>query len=107
MANKLKITVVNKKSTKDIYGSGDKFPARMTDSFVEECPLFKLGDEFVVQDIVSCPTGFCAWAFADIQRDVTHLLLGGNHPWLQDKGTAIACCTDGLRPVFFKLERIE
>ncbi|RLB26553.1 MAG: TIGR04076 family protein, partial [Deltaproteobacteria bacterium] len=29
------------------------------------------------------------------------------YPWLKQKGVAIACCTDGLRPVIFKLERIE
>jgi uncharacterized repeat protein (TIGR04076 family) len=34
---------------------------------------------------------------------------GGEYttPWVEQKGAAIACCTDGYRPVVFKIERIE
>jgi len=106
MAAKVKITVLKKLSTKDIYGGSVNFPARLADDFPQECPLCNVGDEFIVNDIVSCPAGFCAWAFADMERDITHLLLGGDHPWLKDAGVAITCCTDGLRTVYFKLERI-
>jgi uncharacterized repeat protein (TIGR04076 family) len=28
-------------------------------------------------------------------------------PWVEQKGAAIACCTDGYRPVVFKIEWIE
>jgi len=52
-------------------------------------------------------TGLCSWAFADIQRDITLLRLGGNFPWMKEKGTILSCCTDGVRPVTFKLERID
>ena len=32
---------------------------------------------------------------------------GGNYdPWVEE-GVAITCCTDGIRPVSFKLERID
>ncbi|MFC1804030.1 TIGR04076 family protein [Thermoproteota archaeon] len=34
-------------------------------------------------------------------------MLDGNYPWLNEKGKAVACCTDGLRPVIFLLERIN
>ena len=53
------------------------------------------------------PEGFCSWAYADSQRDLSHLRLGGDYPWMQEKGTILACCTDGARPVLFKLERME
>ena len=43
----------------------------------------------------------------DIQRDIFHTLYGGYYPWMKEKGVVISCCTDGLRPVVFKLERIE
>jgi len=52
------------------------------------------------------PEGFCSWAWADIQRDVIHMGLGGDFPWMKKPGVMISCCTDGLRPVVFKLERI-
>jgi uncharacterized repeat protein (TIGR04076 family) len=35
------------------------------------------------------------------------ILLGADLPWPKTPGTAIACCTDGLRPVTLKIERIE
>ena len=54
------------------------------------------------------PEGFCcSWAFADIQRDLVHLRLGGDYPWIKEKGAILASCTDGARPVIFKLERVE
>jgi uncharacterized repeat protein (TIGR04076 family) len=68
-------------------------------------PLFNIGDEFIVENL-NMPKGFCSWAWADIQRDITALALGGNFPWIKDEGVMISCCTDGLRPVVFKLERV-
>ena len=71
------------------------------------CPYFKIGQEFVT-DKTKMPEGFpCSWAWADIQRDVVHLALNGDFPWIKQKGTMVSCCTDGLRPVIFKLERLE
>jgi uncharacterized repeat protein (TIGR04076 family) len=32
---------------------------------------------------------------------------GGDNVSLQKKGTAIACFTDGFKPVVFKIERIQ
>ncbi len=31
----------------------------------------------------------------------------GNRPYFGPEGTAITCCTDGFRPVTFKVERID
>ncbi len=69
------------------------------------CGAVQDGQEFIVKDL-NIPEGFCPWAWADIQRDVTTLALGGNFPWVKDEGVAISCCTDGFRPVIFKLERL-
>jgi len=55
---------------------------------------------------MAMPPSFCSWAWADIQRDVAHLAIGGDFPWIKQRGIMITCCTDGLRPVVFKLERI-
>ena len=102
---KVKITVVKKVNNKDLYGENP--PAVFDESKVTpECNRFELGQEFVV-DNHNCPPGFCNWAFADIQRDLVHILYGGYYPWMKEKGVAISCCTDGLRPVVFRLEKIE
>lgn len=98
-AKNVKITVEKKLPNKDLierYGKGVN----------PSCELFNVGDEFVVKGL-QMPEGFCSWAWADIQRDVAVLALDGNYYWVKEEGIAIACCTDGFRPVVFKLERIE
>lgn len=102
---KAKITVIKKLSATDIYS--DDMPVETNPKmFAPECDQFELGQEFILEGI-DCPKGFCNWAFADIQRDITHIFFRGNYPWFKEKGVAISCCTDGLRPVVFKIERIE
>jgi uncharacterized repeat protein (TIGR04076 family) len=104
MTRPVKITVVAKLTTEDVYGSMENAPAELMHDYTPECPIMEVGDEFIVEDIVSCPAGFCAWAFADIQRDIVTLMFGGKYPWLEEEGKAVSCCTDGLRPVMFLLE---
>lgn len=97
----VKITVASKLSTGDVFGQN------APKSSVEDvCPRFSVGDVFTSRKGV-CPEGFCSWAFADIQRDITHLRFGGSYPFLKEDGVAYSCCTDGLRPVIFRLERME
>jgi uncharacterized repeat protein (TIGR04076 family) len=95
----VKVTVLKKVQTGEIlkeYGA----------STVEmECPVVKEGVEYISKG-GKMPEGFCGWAWADIQRDIAVLAFGGDFPWIKKKGTMISCCTDGLRPVIFKLERI-
>lgn len=112
---KVKITVVKKLNMNDIYG--EKLPGDVkTEILVPECQRFKVGQEFILDfskragepgSWEDCPPGFCTWAYADIQRDITHILFGGSYPWMNEKGAVISCCTDGLRPVIFRIERIE
>lgn len=53
------------------------------------------------------PEGFCGWAWADIHRDLITIMSGGSFPAIKREGTQLACCTDGLRPVVFLIERID
>lgn len=69
------------------------------------CSAFEDGQEFVIEDFPSKPDGFCDWAWATIHKDVVAVMFGGTYPWLKQPGTAITCCTDGLRPVIFRVER--
>jgi len=96
---KVKITVLNKLRNLEALQEFGR-------DLEEECPFFKIGDEFISENVQK-PEGFCSWAWADIQRDVAVLALGGNAPWIKKEGMMISCCTNGLRPVVFKLERIE
>jgi len=100
---KAKITVVKKAHHQDLM---DRY---LAESAKERgfgiCTAFTDGQEFIVNG--SCPEGFCSWAWADIQRDVMAVLFGNGFPWVGPENTAITCCTDGFRPVTFKVERIE
>ena len=51
------------------------------------------------------PEGFCCWAWCDIQKYVLTLARGGNFRGAKP-GAFITCCTDGFRPVLFKVERM-
>ena len=97
--NDIKITVIKKIETGDIFDNYAVGEAQAS------CPAVQVGDEFMSKKM-AMPDGFCSWAWADFQRDVVHLAMGGDFPWMKEKGKMITCCTDGLRPVLFKLERL-
>ncbi len=95
----VRITVLKKVKTGEVF---DKYAAG---SMTPECTLMKEGKDYISKGM-AMPEGFCSWAWADIQRDVIHLSLGGEFPWVKEQGKMVSCCTDGLRPVVFLLERI-
>lgn len=75
------------------------------ESMWQACQRLETGQEFVAKH-GNMPDGFCSWAWADIQKYVMTLARGGNFVGVKH-GRFVTCCTDGFRPVIFKLERIE
>jgi uncharacterized repeat protein (TIGR04076 family) len=78
---------------------------------VTKCPVFGEGQEFITG--FEKPEGFCDWAWNDIYRFVAVLLSGGNlsqehfEGWMTDDKSMLSCCTHAIRPVTFKIERID
>lgn len=107
-APRIKCTVIKKLAFEDLireYHAG--FPEDVQD---HTCGCFQLGDEFIFQAGAPNPVntqGFCPWAYCDIQRDIEVMKSGGSQNWMKNPETFITCCTDGLRPVVFKLERLQ
>lgn len=101
--NPLKITVLKKLSSKEIYGGPLPDVAETVTAY---CDKLQVGQEFFVDESGAMPAGFCTWAWHDIYPAVTGLRFGGNFPWMKGEGAAYSCCSDGVRPVFFKIERI-
>ena len=66
------------------------------------CDHFEEGAEFVTakEKPWEMPAGFCGWAWADIQKIVYGMARGGQDVF-------ITCCTDGYRPVIFRLEKLK
>ncbi|MCP4542725.1 MAG: TIGR04076 family protein [Chloroflexi bacterium] len=99
--SKVKITVLKRMVNEDIIDEyiGDE-QERVP------CGLFEDGQEFIQEDWRP-PEGFCPWVWADIHKEIILIRRGGEQGGRVPKGTAITCCTDGFRPVVFKIERIE
>lgn len=88
----VKITVLKRTYQKEIV-------EELKTGATAPCTRFKDGQEFTVSSQWAMPKGFCEWAYADIRTYI---------PMVLHSGDPIAvCCTDGFRPVFFKIERIE
>jgi uncharacterized repeat protein (TIGR04076 family) len=97
-----KITVLKKMYNRDLVDEYSLPHANQT-----PCTRFEEGQEFVLNGI-GRPAGFCDWAWNDIHKVYVALAHGGSFaPWMRDGNTNVVCCTDGLKPVVFKLERIE
>lgn len=64
------------------------------------CPEFQEGQEFTLTEPWSAPPGFCQWAWADLRTYIMGVINGWDY-------TMVGCCTDGYRPVFFKIEAIR
>jgi uncharacterized repeat protein (TIGR04076 family) len=99
---KCKITVLKRTINQDL-----------ADEYLEDtegfgpCERFKDGQEFVIERPFDIPENFCPWAWADIRADILTVVVGGDRPWIKQRGAAIAGCTDWFRPVIFRVERMD
>lgn len=101
--NKVKITVLRCSFNKDLvqeYGVPGLRPCES----VKESQVFYAG--------LGKPDGFCDGAWHAIYPYWFALANGAksfwfNNSWVRHDGVAVACCNDGLRPVYFKLEATD
>ena len=104
MPANLKITVIKKLSWKEM--GFDKQHPEVQDFVDAYCGLWEEGREFIVGEDGKMPADFCTWAWADIWPEICTLRFGGNFPWIKKEGLIYASCTDAVRPVLFKIERM-
>lgn len=93
VTEKCKITVIKKELYQDLY---EKYEG----SKGSICTRFEVGQEFLVKSPYSPPEGFCSWAWADIRPSIHSVYFGS-------RKVSVACCTDGYRPVVFKVEQVS
>lgn len=93
----VKITVMKKLYHADLVEQYAQNPETWS-----PCTHFNVGDVFITEKERpwDMPSGFCGWAWADIQKIVYGMARGGQDVF-------ITSCTDGYRPVIFKLEKIK
>ena len=73
------------------------------------CPTHQVGQVFFTSTGMK-PDGLCDEAWTAIKHYAFALSAGGEgfwEDWVQARNLAINSCNDGLRPVIFKIERIE
>ena len=100
---KCKITVLRRHYYRDLV---DEFVAEKLKPY-GPCENFKKGQEFIT-DGFNMPEGFCLWAWDGLYKSIIALITDGNFGmWFENKNVMIGCCTDGVRPVVFKIEKIE
>lgn len=101
----LRITVVKLSDIAANYGNAPKGLSKCCE---KSCPCFQEGSSYVVTDKGGKPPADfpCQWAWHDMFQVVLGLQLGANYPQYEN-GIAYVSCSDGLHPVFFKLERLE
>lgn len=102
MFSKCKITVVKRAFDKELVEDHLDSP----ESF-GICGIVKDNQEFVVTNPFDMPDGMCAYAWADIRPFILTMAAGGTFKFMKDKNSALAMCTDPLRPVVFKITRIQ
>lgn len=95
--HRLKITVMKKHFHRELIEQYAANPGKWT-----PCPAMEVGQEFITSRDRpwDMPEGFCGWAWADIQKLVYGMARGGQDVFC-------TCCTDGYRPVVFKLEKVR
>jgi uncharacterized repeat protein (TIGR04076 family) len=98
---KLKITVLKRQDPDEIF---DELPVKRQD-WMTPCPVYTDGQEYILDEF-AMPEGFCGSAWNAIYPSINTLYYGGDFSYFEEKGTTIACCPDGMRPVIFKIERI-
>lgn len=89
---------------------------------LKRCPEFEENEEYILEanQCMNCyqtlekPEGFCEEAWQSIRKYVFALIYGSNDDkkfqfgdWIKVPGVAICSCSDGIRPVTFKVELEE
>ena len=128
MQHKVKLTVLDKKVYPELQ---EQYCA---DPNSGACPCYNIGDEFIferygaaddfwhvglntLRQSTTSPTNgagtsylpHCSEAWDAFSRYIYTGLQGGSimRGWMNDERVMITCCSDGTRPVIFKIERMD
>ena len=103
--NKCKITVIERSFRKEYV---DQYVEEERKTILGPCEVFTEGQSFVVDAVEGMPEGFCPWAWNDIYKVLVAFYANGKFDmWTQGGDAVLACCSDGTRPVYFRIEKIE
>ena len=104
--HKCKITVLRREFFEDLK---EQYLANPN---VGKCEVCKDGQEWLIDEneYYHMLNGtFCAQAWSAVNKFVYAALQGGSleRGWTKDENMTVVSCSSGIRPVFFKIERID
>jgi len=105
--SQVKITVLKRLDPQEIF---TELPVKVKPEFAVSCPVFTDGQEMIIDHprIPIMPTGFCPVAWQSLFWPILSLMSNATfNQWYDESDVAVFACPDGLRPVIFKLERID
>jgi len=100
---KLKITVLKRLDPQELF---ENFPVTPKNP-VKPCEVFEDGQVFYVNERIRMPEGFCETAWRNFYHNIRTLGYDGELPFFEETNVAINSCSDGMRPVIFKIERCK
>ena len=103
--NRMKITVLKRVDPSVIF-DGEVPVNPSSGRPYQICTAFQEGQEYLIDTDNEMPEGFCPQAWHDLFRKIGILHWGGGYNANEGPDHLIACCTDGTRPVSFKIERL-
>jgi uncharacterized repeat protein (TIGR04076 family) len=105
--SQVKITVLKRLDPQEIF---TVLPVKVKPEFAVPCPRFTQGQEFIIDHprIPIMPPEFCSVAWQSLWWPILSLMSNATfYQWYDEPNVLMAACVDGLRPVIFKLERID
>jgi len=102
---KVRITVLKRTLHRDL--ADDVIQDETFRMQFDRCQIFEEGQTFLSEEWPTMPEGFCERAWPDIRHEVAMVMYEARVPWIEEPGVTITCCNDGLRPVVFKIERVD
>ena len=70
------------------------------------CSSHNVGEEFIVDHHLNRPDGLCGRVWQDLYTTLMMLYWGGDWEY-PEPGLTYQPCGDGVRPVIFKIEKLE
>ena len=103
MRTKVKVTVFKMFTPEDVFGVGHNIT--WNGKPIPECCHHE-GEEFIVDHHLDRPKEMCGRAWQDMYTTLMIYFHGGDYGY-PEPGVTYQPCGDGLKPVVFKIEKIE
>lgn len=103
METKLKVTVFKMLTPEDIFGQDHNIT--WNGEPIPPCG-HKVGEEFIVDHHLNKPDGLCGRAWQDLYTTLMVYYFGGDYDY-PESGVTYQPCGDGVKPVIFKIEKMD